>query len=343
LIVGRGVYLISGATPPTHLEIRVAWLRLDPARPTWERDGLGEKDGVVSHRSACLLHQLGDIPAPHVELTVPRRLTTRESWVKLRRRPLPAEDVTHVDGLPVTTVNRTVLDLLRDGADSGHVGSVIADAEHRGLLDLEALAGQAGQYANRYAMGKASGAELLSALAAETGQQMHQERALEVLKETAVASATAGYGDAIRRLLQAQVPSEAWNGEHLSRLLTPVDAELSRALAAQINPALNEINKNLTGHLAAQFAPLQDAAARMIAAQISPAVTELGRQLAAQLAPLLQNPSLTAALRERLAEVVLPDAMIAALLDQITAAGVHEPRMALTATPDDEEHTEAST
>lgn len=171
--VGRGVYLISGATTPTHLEIRIAWLRLDPARPAWERDGRGEKDGVVSHRSACLLHQLGDIPAPKTELTVPGRLTTREPWVKLHRHdgPLPVDEITMVDGLPVTTVDRTVLDLLRDHADGGHVGGVIAEAERRGLLDLRALAHQLGQFGQRYAMPGVSGAELLSTLTAQAEQR----------------------------------------------------------------------------------------------------------------------------------------------------------------------------
>src|SRR6266581_1799366 len=65
--VGRGVYLLAGAAPPTHLEIRVAWLRLDSARPAWHRGRLDPDGGVVSHRSACLLHGLGDIPAPEVE------------------------------------------------------------------------------------------------------------------------------------------------------------------------------------------------------------------------------------------------------------------------------------
>jgi hypothetical protein len=328
------------------LEIRVAWLRLDPERPAWERDGLGEKDGVVSHRSACLLHQLGDIPAPQVELTVPGRLTTREPWVKLHRHdgPLPAEDVTNVDGMPVTTVNRTVLDLLRDGADAGHIGGVIADAERRGLLDIEALAEQAGQYANRYAMAEASGGELLSTLTAEAGQQMQHEKALELLKEIATASAAAGYGDAVRHLLQMQVPSEARHGEQPSQLLAPAHAELSRTLAAQISPALEEISKGLTAGLAAQLASLQDAAARIVKAQVSPAVAELNRhlseELAHQLTPLLHNPSFAAALRERLAEVIFPDATIAALIDQIAAAGNRTPLAALAAAPEDEEHIE---
>jgi hypothetical protein len=139
--VGRGVYRVAGAQPSEHMAVRVAWLRLDPARPCWERDGLGDNDGVVSHRSACVLHGLGDIPAPQVELTVKRRRTTREPAVRLlTRSDLAAVDVTTVDGLPVTTVERTIIDLIHDHADGGHIGGVLLDAERRGMVDLDALA-----------------------------------------------------------------------------------------------------------------------------------------------------------------------------------------------------------
>jgi hypothetical protein len=56
------------------------------------------------------------------------------------------------DGLPVTTAERTVVDLLRDGADGGRLGGLIADAEHRGMIDPERLAGRVARFAARYAM-----------------------------------------------------------------------------------------------------------------------------------------------------------------------------------------------
>jgi len=210
--VGRGVYRLPGAIMPSHLDIRVAWLRLDPARPAWKRDGRGMKDGVVSHRSACLVHELGDIPAPKVELTVPGRLTTREPWVELHQHsgPLDPVDIAVVDGLPVTSVERTVVDLLEDGADAGHVGGVVADAEHRGLVDLGALAARVERFATRYAMPGAPGKELLSALTAEAGQQLSHDAAYELLKSLVAAGATAGYGDAVRQMLQVKPLATSW-------------------------------------------------------------------------------------------------------------------------------------
>jgi len=165
--VDRGIYLAPAAAEPNHLEIRIAWLRLDRQTLSAERDGLGADDGVVSHASACVLHELGDIPAPMVELTVPRRRRSTAPYVRIRvRTGLTATQVTVVDGLPVTTPERTIVDLLRDGADGGHVGGVIADAVGRGLIDPERLARTVARFAPRYAMPGATGLDLLAMLIA---------------------------------------------------------------------------------------------------------------------------------------------------------------------------------
>jgi putative AbiEi antitoxin of type IV toxin-antitoxin system len=175
--LSRGVYRVAGAQLPDHPWIRIAWLRLDPDTPAWQRTGLGPDDGVVSHRSATVLHALGDIPAPEVELSVPRRRTTREPGVRLlTRADLTEQDVVFVSGLPVTTPERTILDLLRDHADGGHVGRVIADADRRGLVDVEALGLKADGLGTGYGMPNASGRELLSALVSAVDQQLGADK-----------------------------------------------------------------------------------------------------------------------------------------------------------------------
>ncbi|MFJ8955146.1 LacI family DNA-binding transcriptional regulator [Streptomyces sp. NPDC102381] len=139
--VEHGVYLLTEAPTPEHLRIKVAWLRLEPgASPVQRRDT--PASGVVSHRSACELLGLGgrDLPPGPVELTLPVRRTTRDKGVRLHRLPLGAKDVTVRDGLPVTTAGRTVVDLLRAGAEADHVGRVRAEAVDQGLAEVEELA-----------------------------------------------------------------------------------------------------------------------------------------------------------------------------------------------------------
>ncbi|MET9153847.1 type IV toxin-antitoxin system AbiEi family antitoxin domain-containing protein [Streptomyces griseoflavus] len=174
--VGRGVYALPAAGLPRHLEIKVAWLRLQPTVPAWERPIGGPDSGVVSHASACQLHSLGDIPAPDVEISVPRRRTTTEPFVRLRTADLPTADITLVDGLPVTTPARTIVDLLQTKADGGHVGGVIADAERRDLVDINVLAQAVQPYARKYGLRPAAtGHELVEHLVGQAGRTLHAQ------------------------------------------------------------------------------------------------------------------------------------------------------------------------
>lgn len=171
--VGRGVYLVAGAVPPRHLEIKVAWLRLDPAAPAWQRPIGDARSGVISHASACDLHELGDIPSDTVQISVPRRRTTRDPGVVLHRQTISVDDITLVDGLPVTSVERTIEDLLRARADGGHVGRVVSDADQRGLIDISTLASRVQRFVRSYGLShQASGEELLEALVEQSGARL---------------------------------------------------------------------------------------------------------------------------------------------------------------------------
>jgi hypothetical protein len=76
------------------------------------------RDSVVSHVSAALL---GGLPHPpsaqgQVRLTLERtpRVNRASDWVHLHRAGLPSDHVTTLDGVPVTTVARTVVDCCRE-------------------------------------------------------------------------------------------------------------------------------------------------------------------------------------------------------------------------------------
>lgn len=83
---------------------------------------------VVSHRSAALLHGLPlyNRPPERPELTVEPRGTGRARGADVHRARLAAEDVDMVNGVPVTNVARTVVDLARSA--SLHDAVVAGDA-----------------------------------------------------------------------------------------------------------------------------------------------------------------------------------------------------------------------
>jgi predicted transcriptional regulator of viral defense system len=182
--VSRGVYLLSASGMPLHLDIKAAWLRLQPTVFAWDRPAGHPDSGVISHATACRLHELGDIPAPDVEITVPRRRTTNEPFVRLRTAPLDPAEITVVDGLPVTTAPRTITDLLRAKTDGGHVGGVIADANRRDLIDLDELADRVQPYARKYGLkATATGHALINHLVEQAGESLTRQEVARASKE----------------------------------------------------------------------------------------------------------------------------------------------------------------
>jgi hypothetical protein len=162
-VVGASrVYRLAGAPPDPVLDgLRAAWLQLGDAQTASER--LRLPDAVVRGRSATVAHRLGDLLAEVHEFYVTSRRQLRRRDVQMRVRPeLPPVDRTVVDGLPVTTVARTVVDLLAEAEDASAVSRICQDAVRAGMLDVETLARAVEPYASAYGVGTGSGlAELL--------------------------------------------------------------------------------------------------------------------------------------------------------------------------------------
>jgi uncharacterized protein DUF559 len=127
-LVGPGVYavgvpLLTGRAP--------LWLAV-LARG-------GPRDAVVSHRSAAALWDLLPWPAGPVDITTRRRASSSPQIRAHRSRTLDWDaDVTTIDGLPVTTVARTLIDLA-DVLDPHTLRRVVHRAAELGLLDVAAL------------------------------------------------------------------------------------------------------------------------------------------------------------------------------------------------------------
>lgn len=156
----QGVYAATSSTG-TDLMLKAAWLALDPTKTAEERLSDPVGGGVVSHTSAARLHQLGDLLDDVPEITYPQRKQTRRQ-IRIRRGALVGADVTLVDGLPTTTVERTVADLLRDGHDLDHIALIVGQGLRRGVVDLPDLARRLEPLARRY--GHPSGQSLVTQL-----------------------------------------------------------------------------------------------------------------------------------------------------------------------------------
>ncbi|WP_225729892.1 MULTISPECIES: hypothetical protein [unclassified Nocardia] len=115
-----------------------AWLALAPDRFRWERPQAPTDDAVLSHESAAGLHGLGVLALPRTVFTAPQQFPAPQAVIVHVDRLAP-EDITVVEGVPVTTPRRTILDLVRNGVDHEDVGRVLDDGLRLDVVDLRAV------------------------------------------------------------------------------------------------------------------------------------------------------------------------------------------------------------
>lgn len=137
--LAHGVYRDAGAPGDEFEALRAAWLSTRPGEVAEARlkdpaDGI-----VVTGGSAAHLHRIGDLPADRHEFSAPQRRQSQRPDIHYRMRALPSQDVTIVHGLPATTKERTIADLVEARTDLSLVSHGLGDALRSGQLDLARL------------------------------------------------------------------------------------------------------------------------------------------------------------------------------------------------------------
>ena len=167
--LAHGVYRDAGAPSEEFESLRAAWLAADPSHTAEQR--LRDLSGgvVVMGASAASLHGAGDLPADRHEFSAPVRRQTQRREVSYRRRSLEPTDVTLAHALPVTTIERTIADLVEDRTDLSLVGDVLRAAARSRRLDTDRLAELLAPLSARNHLRKDDGHALLRHLAALAG------------------------------------------------------------------------------------------------------------------------------------------------------------------------------
>jgi predicted transcriptional regulator of viral defense system len=116
----RGVYRLRDYPSSPREDVVSAWL------------AVGKDKAVVSHESALDLLELSDVIPNAVHLTVPRsmRHLPKLPGVKIHTttRPLHPPDLTEWEGIPVTSVTRTILDATETGTGPEQIEMAIHQA-----------------------------------------------------------------------------------------------------------------------------------------------------------------------------------------------------------------------
>lgn len=124
--IRRGIYRLTQFPGSEFEDLFVAWLRTGP-------------DSVVSHESALSLYRLSDVLPAEIHLIVPRTSSRRRSDIRQHTHHLNPDEVTKREGLPVTTVPRTLADVAASGLAEEQVRLAIREAIERGLTSTGKL------------------------------------------------------------------------------------------------------------------------------------------------------------------------------------------------------------
>ena len=143
--VARGVYRIPyfPADPLSHYREAVFWARASH----------GPEQIALSHETALAVYGISDVNPARIHLTVPMHARLRREkpkWIVIHRGDLPASDVTTHEGLPVTTVAKSVMDVMETTGRLGLARQAVKDARKEGYItsaELQQLTRQLSQRA----------------------------------------------------------------------------------------------------------------------------------------------------------------------------------------------------
>lgn len=262
--VVHGVHRLAGAGADRLGGLRAVWLALEPATLAGVRVSREDPSGVVSHRSAAVVHGLGDVEADVHEFTVGVRRRSRNPEVRLHTAALDRGSWTVLSGLPVTTVARTIADLASVRTDGGHLARVVSDGLSGLQVGLEEVAAALRPFAHYYGAPLGGGAELVD----------------RFLDEAGIPEATTALARAAARTSGgwAPAPIDLGVGPVFTRELQRTLAEVSAVIGRVDTDALREVLKSVQLTDAARAAPQLDALR-----------LTLGEGLGAELARVVQD------------------------------------------------------
>ena len=135
--IRRGIYRLTQFPGSEYEDLFVAWLRTGP-------------DSVISHESALSLYELSDVLPTEVHVIVPRTSSRRRPDIRQHTHHLDADEVTKREGLPVTSVPRSLADVAASGLAEEQVRLAIREAIERGLSSARELRGYAMRRGGRF-------------------------------------------------------------------------------------------------------------------------------------------------------------------------------------------------
>lgn len=156
--VAHGAHRMADV-PASYLDdLEAAWKLTSPAKMSHERMPVDAWDGIaIAGTTAASLLGIGDFYLSPYRILAPRRINSRNPDARFGVRTVAREDVSFREGLPVTRIERTLLDLALDDEEPSLVQDALADARRQGLdeerLERLVFEAQPGKKADRLMAG----------------------------------------------------------------------------------------------------------------------------------------------------------------------------------------------
>jgi predicted transcriptional regulator of viral defense system len=197
---------------------------------------------VISHESAAEVHEFSRVPSGRAVVTVHSRTTHDFGDLEVHRaHDLDPDHITYLSELPVTTVERTVVDLAASRSPA-HVGAIVDDLFARGRLDIEELGRVANAVARRGKPGTVTMREVLEARVGSAHPQSELERrARELLVSAGLPLPVAEYPIpwAERRRFDDAYPEQRlaieWDSRRYHGQLAAFEADRERDRSARLH------------------------------------------------------------------------------------------------------------
>lgn len=128
--ISRGVYRIPFFPPGRFSQYLEAVL--------WAKANRGPDEVAISHLTALSAYGISDANPALIHLTVPRSARLRRQKPKgvvVHQADITAQDIRVHEGIPLTTISRTINDLLKSGARFDLIRQAITDARREGFIE----------------------------------------------------------------------------------------------------------------------------------------------------------------------------------------------------------------
>ena len=125
--IERGLFKIANFNP-SQFDDLIKW-------SLWSRDKKGNPQAIVSHESALVVHELGDVMPAKVNITVPPKFRKEiPIGIIYHKGNIKPEDIEKRDGFTVTTPLKTIIDVAEGNVSLEQLEQIIRDGLDKGIV-----------------------------------------------------------------------------------------------------------------------------------------------------------------------------------------------------------------